>query len=167
MLGACRQNNVDLLRQVVGGAVGHGTKEDSVLVVRTAQDALGNTALHIACKYGSLECVDYLLDQPNIDLDTPNRIDGDTPLHLAVRHANDDLATAIEIVEFLIDAGADANSVNKTRSKPIDLVPSGQKALPLRAILERAGVAEQLKGDVVSLDDLDEDVVGDSASDSG
>jgi ankyrin repeat protein len=43
------------------------------------------------------------------DVDLKNRIEGDTPLHLAVKLENED--ARLGVVEMLLDAGADPRSV--------------------------------------------------------
>lgn len=70
----------------------------------------------------------------------------------------------MRLVEFLIDAGADTQIKNRHGDLPIDLVaPTNQS---LKDALLKADLADMMTGDVVTLDDLDEDVVsGDEASD--
>ena len=67
------------------------------------------------------------------------------------------------LVEFLIDAGANTQIKNKHGDIPLDLVdPDNQ---PLKDALMKADLADMMTGDVVGLDDLDEDVVSDGESD--
>lgn len=81
-IGAARSDNVSLLREVV--------ESSGVAFVSEARDAIGNTLLQVACRHGSLECVDYLLDRDGLDVDAANRLDGDTALHLACRYAKNE-----------------------------------------------------------------------------
>ena len=81
-LGAARSDNLSLLRDTI-------TSSPDADFVSTTRDAIGNTLLHVACKHGSLESVDFLLDQEGLELDLANRLDGDTALHLACRFARD------------------------------------------------------------------------------
>lgn len=89
ILGAARSNNLDILRQVIS--------KDGSPTLLNASDSVGNTALHYASRYGCLECLDFLLDQDGLDLDVRNRMDGDTPLHAAVRYSKEDAEGAQEI----------------------------------------------------------------------
>lgn len=91
LLGAARSNNLDLLKECLS------TTASPDLI--NAVDSVGNTALHNAARYGCLECLDYLLDQDGLDLDVTNRMDGDTPLHLAIRYSKEDAEAALEIGE--------------------------------------------------------------------
>ena len=88
LLAAARSNNLDLLKECLAS-----TDRPDINVV----DSIGNTALHNAARYGCLECLDYLLDQDSIDLDRRNRLEGDTPLHAAVRNSREDAAMSLEI----------------------------------------------------------------------
>jgi uncharacterized protein len=57
------------------------------------------------------EVLDHLLDQEGLEVDPIDRMDGDTPLHKAVRFTNNlsksDKEAGASFVELLIDAGAD------------------------------------------------------------
>lgn len=66
-------------------------------------------------------------------------------------------------MEFLIDAGADTQVKNKHNDLPLDLVPPTNQSL--KDALQKADLADMMTGDVVTLDDLDEDVVSGGESD--
>lgn len=57
------------------------------------------------------EVVDMLLDQEGLEVDPLDRLEGDTPLHKAVRFINGlpkpDWADGKAMAELLLDAGAD------------------------------------------------------------
>ena len=57
------------------------------------------------------EVLDHLLDQEGLEVDPLDRMDGDTPLHKAVRFTNQlpksEKEGGAAFVELLIDAGAD------------------------------------------------------------
>lgn len=89
ILGAARSNNLDILKDAI-------TKDPSPSLLNSI-DSVGNTALHLTSRYGCLECLDFLLDQDGIDLDVTNRMDGDTPLHAAIRYSKEDAEGAQEI----------------------------------------------------------------------
>lgn len=60
--------------------------------------------------------VDMLLDQEGLEVDPLDRLEGDTPLHKAVRFVNGlpsgDWEDAKAMAELLLDAGADPRSVS-------------------------------------------------------
>lgn len=58
-----------------------------------------------------MEALDHLLDQEGLEVDPINRMEKETPLHKAVQYANKEKAHGLEVVEMLIDAGADPRSV--------------------------------------------------------
>ena len=53
------------------------------------------------------DVLDKLLDQDGLEVDPVDRLEGDTPLHKAVRYANNEWEAGKAIVELLLDAGAD------------------------------------------------------------
>ena len=121
-----------------------------------------------------------------MEVDPIDRLEGDTPLHKAVRFTNglaqDELAHGSSLVELLLDAGADPRSVpcrlmseynppgladsdrirNKTKLKAMELVDPRNKEL--RLIFQKAEFA-QLAGDDVVNGDEDNEEAG-SGSDS-
>ena len=48
-----------------------------------------------------------LVNHEEVDLDIQNTLEGDTPLHLAVRYANEDPEMAEAMVELLLAGEAD------------------------------------------------------------
>jgi ankyrin repeat protein len=105
-------------------------------------DALGNHALHICSLYGSCtyspfsfhclsltlqsnpdDVMDALFDIQYFECDPLTRTDKDTPLHIAVRFANDkDKELGTEMVKMMCEAGCDPRVRNKHGQKPADLV---------------------------------------------
>lgn len=57
-----------------------------------------------------MEALDHLLDQEGLEVDPINRMEKETPLHKAVQYANKEKIHGLEVVEMLIDAGADPRS---------------------------------------------------------
>ena len=61
------------------------------------------------------DVLDTLLDQEGLEVDPVDRLEGDTPLHKAVRYVNglskEDWAHGASIPELLLDAGADPRLV--------------------------------------------------------
>ena len=67
--------------------------------------------------------MDALFDIQFFECDPLTRMDKDTPLHIAVRYANDkDADLGREMVKMMCDAGCDPRVRNKHGQKPVDLV---------------------------------------------
>ncbi|KAL0632992.1 hypothetical protein Q9L58_008150 [Maublancomyces gigas] len=148
LLEAARRNNTDLLEEVLGD------KRVDADFLNHSTDGVGNTALHVAAQYGSLEALDHLLDQEGLEVDPINRMEKETPLHKAVQYANKEKVHGLEVVEMLIDAGADPRIRNKQKQRPIDIVdPRDTK---LRGVLQRAEYAMTAGDDLVADDDEDD-----------
>lgn len=58
-----------------------------------------------------MEALDHLLDQEGLEVDPINRMEKETPLHKAVLYANKEKEHGLDVVEMLIDAGADPRSL--------------------------------------------------------
>lgn len=58
-------------------------------------------------KAGSIGCLEVLVNHDEVDLDIKNRIEGETPLHLAVQYANKDHEMGYAMVDLLLAGGAD------------------------------------------------------------
>ncbi|KAI4156747.1 MAG: hypothetical protein LQ340_000004 [Diploschistes diacapsis] len=155
LLEACRRNNVGLLNEVLDA---QPSKDSIADLLNNSKDGIGNYCLHVAAFYGSYEVLDHLLDQEGLEVDPLDRMDGDTPLHKAVRFVNkldkNEWHSGAAFVELLVDAGADPRIRNKGKLKAFDLVdPLNQE---LRTTLQKAEYAMTLGDDVA-----DEDEVGD------
>jgi ankyrin repeat protein len=157
LFASCRQHNVDLLNESFGLL---GKKAPLGEFINGSRDPLGNTALHIAAIRGSLECLDILLDQEDVEVDPRNRMEGDTPLHSAARLSTEEGAEeeAEAVITMLLEAGADPRLPfqvvtdgrirNKGHLKAIDIVPAQHKRL--KNILNRAELAQTAAGDVAN-----------------
>jgi ankyrin repeat protein len=161
ILEAARFNNTELLGEVLERitAASSASQQDPqdpqdpqsaaaaiAKAINESRDALGSTALHIASHRGNYEVLDILLDQTGVEVDPHNRLDGDTPLHLAVRYATEEPEHGAFIVEELVDAGADVTALNNGGLKPVDLVsktPESDNLLQLLQSAEFALVAER------------------------
>lgn len=118
---------------------------------------MGSGSLHIAAQHGSYDVLDTILDQEGVEIDSREPRDGDTPLHRAVRFANENSATPARgqaIVDILIDAGCDTRIRNKAKLKPVELVDPRNSEL--KGVLQKAEFA-MLAGDDVVRDDDDEE----------
>lgn len=96
--------------------------------------------------------MDHLLDQSGLEVDPVNRLDGYTPLHLAVLYAAEkDTETGHELVDLLLDAGADPRVRSKGGRKALDMVdPSDED---LKKMLREAEWKIVAGADVVQEDD--------------
>lgn len=156
LIAACRSNNVDMLEEVV-----HQQEGDGVSFINNARDSLGNDCVHVCTKYGSLECLDWLLDISGVNLNNRCRMTGDTPLHFAVMFIKKDQETALRMVEMLMEVGADPLLTNNDGFRPIDLVP-GDFHDVFASALEGPAPALQYSADVVADDDDEEEGSGES-----
>lgn len=164
LLEACRRNNSDLLVEIFSH---FKTSDEIAHFLNTATDGVGSFALHIAASYGSYDVLDTLLDQEGLEVDPIDRMEGDTPLHKAVRYVNDhtsaDWSKATPLVELLLDAGGDPRIRNKAKLKAMELVDP--RNTELRTTLQKAEFAQMAGNDIVDQDEEDEGPTG-SASDS-
>lgn len=101
------------------------------------------------------EVLDILLDQEGLEIDEPDRMEKDTPLHKAVRFVNslakDEWEQGHHVVDILVDAGCDPRIRNKAKLRPFDLVDP--RNTELRKMLQKAEFAMMAGGDVVEEDD--------------
>ncbi|CAG8521663.1 3566_t:CDS:2 [Diversispora eburnea] len=132
LLVAAKQDSEDILEDIF-------TQPDTYDI--NYADSIGNTALHYAAQYGSLSALELILQQPNVNIDARNRLLQETPLHKAVQYT-DDPSVSYEIVQLLIDYGADPRIQNKNRQTPIRLVDSGNQEL--KSLLQKATLALQV-----------------------
>ncbi|AJR75892.1 AQG_2a_G0018190.mRNA.1.CDS.1 [Saccharomyces cerevisiae] len=121
LLDAARRNNLDLLETVFDSL--DNDPEKIAKLINESKEPLGNTALHLCCKYGSWEVLDKILDQDGeIEIDPQNDVDGDTPLHVTVRYSQEEPEHGTFIARNLIEVGADPRVRNYNNQKPVDLV---------------------------------------------
>ncbi|KAH3900813.1 ankyrin repeat-containing protein ANK1 SCDLUD_002266 [Saccharomycodes ludwigii] len=154
LLDCSRRNNVDLLDSIFE-SLNHDPHKIAELI-NESKDPLGNTCLHLCCKYGSWEVLDKILDQEGgIEIDPQNNIDGDTPLHVAVRYSLTEPEHGTFICQNLIDCGADARIKNKAGEKPIDLV-HGDDLDDLADLLQGAEIAAD-EGPNIAAENVDDD----------
>ena len=161
LLDASRRNNDDLTKTIL-----ENLGDDSSMIanlINSSKDPLGNTALHLCCKYGSWEVLDDLLDQEGIEIDPQNKIDGDTPLHVTVIYAHEEPEHGTFIARNLVEVGADPRLKNSHNQKPIDLI-HGDELDELIDLLPGAELAADM-GPLPS--DEDETEVIDDGSDDG
>jgi len=139
LLAAARQDNEDLLTEVF---------KDGGFDINY-QDGLGNTALHYAAAGGCTEVLEHILSHEECDVDPINRLEGATPLHLALNI--DDKELRKDIVESLLDAGADTTIKNKFGDTVTDLL--NPEDTDIRQLIRRAQAEATISKDDVASDD--------------
>lgn len=163
LIEAARRNNTDLLKEVIDGCE---SAEKAAVLLNETKTVLGNYIYHEAALRGNYEIIDMLLDQEGFECDPINRIEGDTPLHSAIRYINsltesqpnnpDITSFAQELVSMMIEAGSDARIRNKANLTPIQL--TNPQNVALRNQLQDALDISLNQGDfVVEEDDKDQD----------
>lgn len=160
ILEAARRNNTELLLQIKSD-LGNDQEKLSTLINTTRELISSNTPLHLACQLGNWEFIDIVLDIEGVEIDPKNR-EGSTPLHLAVKYANEEPEHGFFIIDNLVDAGSDPRILDNSSLKPINYVTKDTK---LRELLESAEYAIAMEGQVAEENDNDEDD-GPSDSDS-
>lgn len=159
---ACRRDQQHLIEQVLD-TMSEKSNEEVAKFFNNVKDAMGNYALHICAMYGSYDVMDALFDIQYFECDPLTRQDQDTPLHVAVRFANEkDSNLGLEMIEMMCEAGCDPRVRNKHGQKPVDLVYGDYK--DIKAALQKA---EYILNENIQVDE-EEGAGGDagSASDS-
>ncbi|KAJ5184694.1 hypothetical protein N7491_007437 [Penicillium cf. griseofulvum] len=119
---ACRRDQPHLIEQVLN-EMDEETNEQVAQFFNEVTDSMGNHALHICAQYGSYDTMDALFDIQFFECDPLTRLDKDTPLHIAVRYANDkDAKLGEAMIKMMCEAGCDPRVRNKHGQKPADLV---------------------------------------------
>ncbi|PFH48126.1 hypothetical protein AMATHDRAFT_150600, partial [Amanita thiersii Skay4041] len=139
LLAAARTDNLDLLLEVF---------EQGGFDIN-CQDSLGNTR---KAAQGSTEVLEHILSHEDCDVDPVNRIERETPLHLAVKLKDEEVKSYV--VESLLDAGADTTIKNKYGETALDSVSTSDQRV--RALLRKAQASASVSHDDVASDD-DED----------
>jgi len=137
LLAAARSDNEEMVLEVFDDSRGFDINH---------QDGQGNTALHYAASHGSTGVLEYILTQEECDVDPINYTDKQTPLHLAVRL--DDPNLRRDVVESLLDAGANTTIKDKYGSTALDYVKTDTviiglfKRAELQAAMNPADIAD-------------------------
>lgn len=119
---ACRRDQPHLIEQVLN-EMEEKTNEQVAHFFNEVTDSMGNHALHICAQYGSYDTMDALFDIQFFECDPLTRLDKDTPLHIAVRYANDkDAELGEAMIKMMCEAGCDPRVRNKHGQKPAQLV---------------------------------------------
>ncbi|KAL0937313.1 ankyrin repeat protein [Colletotrichum truncatum] len=151
LIEACRRNNTDLFNEVVADI-----KDEDELsrILNETTTVMGNHLYHEAASRGNYEIIDLLLDQPNFECDPVNRLEGDTPLHTAIRWINSEPPAQREfgnaLVDMMLEAGSNPRVKNKGGLTAIQLVDPRNTAL--RELIQKHEYAALNAGDFINVE---------------
>ncbi|KAI0154264.1 ankyrin repeat protein [Xylariaceae sp. FL1272] len=148
LVEACRRDNVDLLHEIISQCKSDAEITD---LLNNTTSVMGNHLYHEAALQGNYDIIDTLLDQPDFECDPINRVEGDTPLHSAIRWINSEPPAQREfgnqLVEMMLEAGSSTRVKNKNRLTPIMLVDPRNQAL--KDLIQKHEYANLNAGDFV------------------
>ncbi|KAI6249205.1 hypothetical protein HI914_02947 [Erysiphe necator] len=160
LIAAARGNNTDLLEKIIAS---FSNAQEVAQLLNNTITPIGNYVYHEAALRGNYEIIDILLDQEGFECDPISRMEGDTPLHSAVRFINSLPNSnksevenfARELISMMIESGSDPRIKNKAKLTPYQLADPQNTAL--RRVIQDAIDAEQNKGDfILENENLDE-----------
>lgn len=97
------------------------------------------------------DIIDYLLDQENFECDPVSRVEGDTPLHTAIRWINGEPEAQREfgnaLIDMMLEAGSNPRAKNKGGLTPFQLVDPRNTGL--RELIQKHEYAILNRGDFV------------------
>ncbi|KAK2048364.1 hypothetical protein LZ31DRAFT_550399 [Colletotrichum somersetense] len=150
LIEACRRNNTDLFSEVIADI-----KDEDELsrLLNETTTVMGNHLYHEAASRGNYEIIDLLLDQPNFECDPVNRLEGDTPLHTAIRWINSEPPAQREfgnaLVEMMLEAGSNPRVKNKGGLTAVQLVDPRNTGL--RDLIQKHEYASLNAGDFITV----------------
>ncbi|ROW16377.1 hypothetical protein VPNG_02709 [Cytospora leucostoma] len=147
LIEAARRNNVELLQETLEGK----SDEEVADLLNNTTTVMGNHLYHEAAIHGNYEIIDFLLDQENFECDPTNRLEGDTPLHSAIRWINSEPEAQREfgnaLVDMMLEAGSNPRVKNKGGLTAYQLVDPRNAGL--RDLIQKHEYAMLNKGDFV------------------
>ncbi|KAK3330628.1 hypothetical protein B0H66DRAFT_70147 [Apodospora peruviana] len=154
LIEACRRDNTDLLTEIISSL---NKSEDEIAdLLNSTTTVMGNHLYHEAASHGNYDIIDMLLDQPGFECDPINRLEGDTPLHSAIRWINSEPPAQREfgaaLVEMMLEAGSSPRIKNKGGLTPVQLIDPRNVAL--KELIQKHEYASLNAGDFVSADDV-------------
>ncbi|KAK4125227.1 hypothetical protein N657DRAFT_594251 [Parathielavia appendiculata] len=156
LIEACRRNNTDLLAEVLSSPDLQGNDDAIAALLNKTTTVLGNHLYHEAALQGNYEIIDMLLDQPGFECDPVNRVEGDTPLHSAVRWINSEPPEQREfgnaLVEMMLEAGSNPRVKNKGGLTPLQLVDPRNEGL--KEVIRKHEYSSLNAGDFVSAEEV-------------
>ena len=111
---AARFNNVELMKYLIKR--GLNLKE----VNKT-----GQTPLHVASFYGSMDVVEYLIEDEKVDVNEINQMDKNLPIHYAV------MEQKYRVIKYLIDKDAKMFKENKNGLNAVDLAEINGRSIKM------------------------------------
>ena len=90
----------------------------------------GDCLLHIACQWGDVDIVKYLITNERCDLNVQSSTSGNTPLHIAAKYGQDDT-----IVELLSCKKCHSNAQNKKGDTPLHFAVRQNKIAAISQLL--------------------------------
>lgn len=111
------------------------------------------------------EIIDLLLDQEGFECDPISRVEGDTPLHSAIRWINsqseENWAFGAQLLEMMLEAGSDPRLKNKAHLSAYDLTDPRNVALKSQLadaadVMLNQGDYIVDDGDLMGADEVDE-----------
>ena len=131
LLAGAKQGNIDKIKTAVKNGVDVNTKP------------LGETALMSATSNGHKEIVSYLLEHPDINVNVKDSFDDSTALFYAIFSGTSDVR--LDIMEMLIEKGADVNAKNKYGDTPLMYASKVEGRLPSVSLLLKHGANMNVK----------------------
>jgi hypothetical protein len=152
LIEACRRNNTDLLHEILESK----SDPEIALLLNTTTTVMGNHLYHEAALRGNYEIIDALLDMPDFECDPVNRVEGDTPLHSAIRWINSEPEAQREfgnaLVEMMLEAGSNPRVKNKGGLTPLQLVDPRNEGL--KEVIRKHEYASLNAGDFVDASEV-------------
>ncbi|KOS21150.1 Ankyrin repeat-containing protein [Escovopsis weberi] len=149
LIEACRRDNVELLHEVLAEI----PDANKPKLLNDTTTVMGNHLYHEAASHGNYDVIDVLLDQEEFECDPVNRIEGDTPLHSAIRWINSEPPAqrpfGRALVAMMLEAGSDTRVRNRGGLTPFQLVDPANP--DLRRLIQEHEYASQNAGDFASV----------------
>ncbi|KAK0737463.1 hypothetical protein B0T21DRAFT_287806 [Apiosordaria backusii] len=152
LIASCRSNNPSLLLSLLPA----DDEAASAALLNNTTTVMGNHLYHEAASRGHYEIIDTLLDQPGFECDPVNRLEGDTPLHTAIRWINSEPPEQREfgnaLIDMMLEAGSNPRIKNKGGLTPLQLVDPRNE--PLKELIRKHEYASLNQGDFVEVGDV-------------
>ena len=131
LLSAAKNNDVNHMKTLIldGGGV-----------PPSHSNGIGQTALHVACIWGNIEAIEFLITH-GANVNAANSLMGATPLHTVMHGCKSPSTTNIQyrIVKLLMNAGANAGLEDNNKKVPIDYLEVGRPHYAqLKVLLKRS-----------------------------
>ncbi|KAM7201894.1 hypothetical protein V8F20_004602 [Naviculisporaceae sp. PSN 640] len=152
LIEACRRDNTSLLSELLS-SVSPSSIPD---LLNNTTTVMGNHLYHEAASRGNYDVIDMLLDQDGFECDPINRLEGDTPLHSAIRWINSEPPAQREfgnaLVEMMLEAGSNPRVKNKGGLTALQLVDPRNTGL--KEVIQKHEYASLNAGDFVEADEV-------------